>query len=181
MGKTILGVFLANVAMFAFGAAFWMSPIGKMAVGTAPDDAAAQAAIASAFPETGAYYVPGNMEASGFADLHTKGPLALVTVNHASGVEPMAPAVFIGGFVHGLVVIVFLAVLLKMGGAGFSSYGKRLGACIAVGLIGAIMINGGAIVWWYSPLEYAALSMVYNTSAITVAGIVLAAFVKPTT
>ena len=181
MGKTILGVLLANVAMFMFGAAFWMSPVGQMAVGTAPDDAAAQQAIAASFPETGAYYVPGDMEAPGFSDLHTKGPLALVTVNHSSGMEPMAPMVFISGFVHGLIVIVFLAILLKMGGAGFASYAKRLGICIMVGLISALMINGGAIVWWYSPLEYALLNMVYNTLAITVAGIFLAAFVKPST
>lgn len=180
MGKTALGVILATVAMFVWGSVFWLSPLGQMTVEHAPNDAQAQAALTESFPESGAYAVPGDMEASDFADLHRQGPIAMVIVSHGAGREPMAPGIFAAGFVHELLVVILLAILLRMVAPALATYGKRVLFCTMVGLIGAGLIDGAMMIWWYAPTQYALMSLFYNAMAVLLAGLVLSAFIKQT-
>ena len=113
MLRPTIGVLLATLLMYVFGALYWSSPFPGGATRASPNDAAAQQALGEHFPQPGTYFVPSlGQDEKTFLSLHENGPVALLHVN--AGTPAMQPSVFIKGFVHEIVVVVLIAVLLGM-------------------------------------------------------------------
>jgi hypothetical protein len=91
MNRYLLGSFLAAIALFAFGAVFWMSPMGSLGFRIAPDDDLAAVSVQTAFPQDGTFYVPGpgdGQDREGWFARHRAGPIAMVHIRH-EGAAPM--------------------------------------------------------------------------------------------
>lgn len=175
--KSTIGVILAAVAMFAWGFVFWMVLYPDGVLHTAPDDAAAQAALTDHFPEPGVYAVPGNKMASeAWIERHRAGPVAQVII--AAGRDPMATRVFIKGFVHVLAVAALLGILLKLVSPTLRSYGARFGFVVLAGITASVYFNLALNVWWYWPMEWLLWNGFYDIVNWAVAGLVLAGLVR---
>ena len=181
MKQLVIGSLLAAVAAFVFGAAYWMGPAGRLAMSQVPDDDAAQAAIASAFPESGSYVLPQRMDApdqAAWEERHQRGPLAVIHVQ-AEGAPVMRPGVLLRGFLHSLAVAFLLAFFMLLMRRALPSYRSRVVFAALVGLLAMLQGEVSDHVWWLHSSAWSATVGVYTVLVFTVMGLVLAAFVKP--
>jgi cbb3-type cytochrome oxidase subunit 3 len=126
MKKFVLGPALAALAMFLFGAIYWMSPFPYKTHNTTANDSAAGLALAQLFPETGTYLIPGvNLDKTQLAALYKRGPSAEVQFIK-EGHEMMEPTVFLKGYMHYFVVSLLLAMLLAKAAPSFKGYCSRV-------------------------------------------------------
>lgn len=177
MLRTTIGILLATVLMYVFGALYWSSPFPGGATRASADDAQAQRALAEHFPEPGTYFVPSpHQDEATFMSLHEKGPIALLNV--ATGAPVMQPSVFIKGLVHEIVVVALIAVLLGMAAPALKGYGHRVGFVALAGLIGSLWVHGTSVVWWYVVPDFPIRVLVYDVIAWTLVGLVLAKTVR---
>lgn len=182
MKKLFAGSLLAAVAMFIFGAVYWSSPI--MGAGSRPinDDAGAQAMLKQAFPETGIYWVPGidlyYEDPERYEALHESGPVVMLNVVHDPG-PPMSGATFAAGFLHQWVVCFLIGLLLARVAPALPGYGSRVGFVFSAGIVMALFVNLGAVIWWRMPLALQLAEGLYNIVAWLLAGLVMARFVTP--
>jgi hypothetical protein len=178
MKSLTLGSFLAALALFFFGAAFWISPFpyGFVEKPTLGEEALGRL-LRESLPRTGLYLVPGTGTAPEEATrLYKQGPVATIHYR-AEGVDSMSPSVFIRGFLVSWVTTALLALILRLGGG--ARYGTRLTQVVASGLAAAVYLRLGDGIWWFQPWPWLVLTDAYDLAAFTVAGLVLAAFVKP--
>jgi len=94
--------------------------------------------------------------------------LATVTIRHA-GKDPGDVVSMLYGLVYQFVCILLIVTLLKMatGGHGspLQSYGKRVGFVLFAGVAIAIYSNFSGVVWWNHPVQYPALTALYDVVA----------------
>ena len=176
MKKYVLAPALAALAMFVFGAIFWMSPLPYKALGRVTDDTAAADALAKIFPETGTYLIPGAyVDPKVMTALYERGPSAMIYFIK-EGHPAMNPAVLIKGYLHYFVVALLLMMLLEKSAKAFTSYSCRVKSCTMVGVIAAVFLALGDTIWWYHPLGWHLMSALYYVLAFVLAGLVLAKF-----
>ena len=180
MRNLIIGSLLAAVAMFIFGAVYWNSPAVGAGSRDIVDDAAAQAVLKSTVPETGLYWVPGLAlmaeDAEKFNTLHEAGPVAMVNIRHQPG--PAASAgTFAAGFLHEWVVCFLIGLLMMRVSPALSGYGDRVRFVTVVGVVMAVFVNIGSVIWWRMPMAFQFAEGMYNIIAWFLAGMVLARFV----
>ena len=179
MKRTLTGILIATVALFAWGAAFWMNPLAMRAFEHVVDNDAAGQALLDHFPATGTYYVPSEMEnQEAWSALHERGPLAMVHIRTA-GAPVMAPGMFVRGFLHELVVVALIALLLRMAAPALRTYGARVGFVLLAGAAAALFNHLSFLIWWYHPAPFHWVTGLYDVTGWLVAGLVLAAFVRP--
>ncbi len=177
MLRPTIGILLATLLMYLFGALYWSSPFPGGATHESPSDAAAQQALAEHFPRPGTYFVPSlSQDEKIFLSLHENGPVALLHVN--AGTPAMQPSVFVTGFVHEIVVVGLIAVLLGMAAPALGGYGRRVGFVALAGLVGSLWVNGTSVVWWYVPADFPLRVLIYDVIAWTLVGLVLAKTVR---
>lgn len=178
MKRILLGSLAAAIVLFLFGAAFWTCPIPyayveKAAVG----DVALGQALRNALPNDGLYLVPSiSADPKVSMELHRQGPV--VTIHYRKGgVEPMSPAFFGTGFIHGWVTTFLLAGLLHL--TARPRFGQRLLIVTLAGLAGANYMVLGSGIYWFQPWPWLILNAAYDAVAFVVCGLVLAGLVKP--
>ncbi len=174
-----LGSLLAAVAMFVWGAIFWMSPLPYSALERTSDDAATGKSLLDHFPKSGTYLLPGQYnDQKALAALTQAGPVATVHLQR-EGQAVMPPSVFIFGFVHEFLTVFLIALLIKMALPALGSYRSRVGFVALAGLAAAFFTNAGNPIWWHHPWPWCLFTGIYDVTAWLVAGLVLAAFIKP--
>ena len=179
MTKLTLGTIAATIAMFIWGAIFWMSPMPYSVLGKTPDDAAAGKALLEHFPANATYIVPGMYNAEDkLTALHKSGPLAMVHLRR-EGAEVMEPAVLAVGFLQELVTVMLMGALLTLAGPSLPTYVSRVRFLTLAGLAVAVFTDLGAPIWWRHPWPFHLVSAVYTVTAWFVAGLVLSAVVRP--
>ena len=179
MKQLLLGSLLAAVALFIWGAVFWMSPLSNSVLAKVQDDEAAGQALLEHFPESGTYVIPGDRsDESTFMRLHEAGPIATIHLRR-EGCSPMDPKVFISGFLHGLLVCFLLGLMMKMALPGLPTYGLRVGFATLSALTAAVFLELGEVVWWYQPWGLHLLNLIWSATAGLIAGLVLAYFLRP--
>ena len=89
------------------------------------------------------------------------------------------PAIMIGGFVLNLVAIVLIALLLKLVVSALPTYASRVAFVSLAGIAAAVFIDGGGAVWWRIPWEWKLYQGVYDVAFWIIAGVILAAFIRP--
>lgn len=179
MKNYVLAPALAALAMFVFGAIFWMSPLPYSALTPANDDRAAAAALGSVFSTTGTYVVPGpHLDHETMSSLYKAGPSAIVQFVR-EGHDEMEPAVFVKGYLHYFVVALLLSMLLHRSAGSFQRYSCSVKFSAFVGLTGGVLLTGSDPIWWHHPWCWHLMGLLYCVLAFVVAGLVLGRFVKP--
>lgn len=178
MKRIVFGSFIAALALFAFGAAFWTCPIPYAYVekATVPDAQLSQM-LRNALPNDGLYLVPSPTgEPQSILKLYQEGPV--VTIHyHRDGVEPMSSSVLIQGFFHGWITTFLLAGLVHL--TARPRFGQRLLLVALAGSAGANYMVLGAGIYWFQPWPWLLLNAAYDAVAFVVCGLILAAIVKP--
>ena len=179
MKRNYLATFFAALAMFIWGAVFWMSPLPYKVLEHTPDDAQAGAALLQHFPTTGTYLVPGAFNDPATQQrLHEKGPIATVHIQTA-GMPVTQPRVLVLGFVHYWICTLLAAFLaVRTAPVVRASYGKRVWFFALVGVLLAVFSDLAAPIWWGHPWPFHVVNAIYAVTVWLVGGLVLAAFLK---
>lgn len=168
---------LAALALFVFGAVYWMSPFPYITLTPVGDNAAAATTLAQIFPATGTYLIPGPDVADRelLTELHRRGPLASVQFIK-EGREPMDPAIFLKGYLHYFAVCFVFVLLIRT--AGPLSRGAIIRLTTLAGLAAGIFACLSDPIWWGHPWGWHLVTAVYIVLGSAIAGLVLGIFLK---
>ncbi len=174
-----IGIVLAAMAIFFWGFLYWgLNPLPASSWKQTKDDVAAGKALLEHFPESGTYYLPGTYnDEETWEKLHAAGPVAFIHLTAREGRPAHDGGIMIRGFGLYLAVVSLIALILQR--VALPSYWDRVKFTALVGLAAAVMIDIGDVVWWYIPWEWKIHQAVYTVTTWTIAGLVLAKFVKP--
>lgn len=185
MPRIFLAGFLAAVAMFVWTAVAHMGlPLGAAGFSQIPNEAVPAAALNTAIGDKAGLYLfpwtdPKNHDA--MADYAAKAKVMpsgfLVYHPPGKGTE-MTGATLGGEFAKQLVCCMIAAVLLARAG-GFRSFALRVGFVTAIGAIAALTDNVSNSLWYGFPTAYMTAQIIIDWVAYIVAGLVLAAIIKP--
>lgn len=182
MRRLVSGSLLAAVAMFIFGAVYWTLPLPYSGLSKVEDDQVAVALLSRIFPETGLYMLPdpdlASADPEAYARMHREGPVVMANVLHDAG-EPQQASVFIAGFAHQFATCFLIGLLLSIAAPALPGLGQRAMFAALMGFAGAFFIDMGAVVWWRMPMAWEFYSLVHDTLAWGIAGLVLARFAGP--
>jgi hypothetical protein len=180
MKALILSGLLGGFVMFAFGAAYWMNPLPKKAFASAKDDVALQQTFREGLGESGTYVIPNmNQEPAAFMEKHKQGPNVIIHY-HAGGMGPesMGP-MMIKGLIFQVLSAFVLALLMKMVVAQLPTYGSRVKFATIVGVVAVVFIDGGNMNWWFHSVPFTILTGAFHILSFTLAGLVIAKFIRP--
>lgn len=182
MKKTIIGIVLATFAVFFWGFIYWgLSPLPYSVLKkTSQGDEAAGQALLQHFPENGAYYLPNlSNDPQTLSRLHEQGPVAFIFMTAREGKPVEEASTMIKGLLLYLAMTTLLAWILKMTSAALPRYVDRVKLATIIGVMAAVTIHIGDTIWWSSPLAWKMHATVYDILTWTIAGAVLAKFIKP--
>lgn len=177
MKQIVLGSLLAAVGLFIWGFVFW-GLLPNPGFEEPTDEAAMWQSLVDNLPGTGAYYVPNpEGDAESVARLES-GPIAFMFVrNEGSPVMPASMMVF--GFIHMFITALLVGLLLRMMMPQLPTYGERVMFVAVLGVIATFWADIAFPVWWRTPWTFFLWMAVYDVTAWTLAGAVLARFVTP--
>lgn len=179
MKRYLLGGSLAAIAMFVWGAVFWMSPLPTGVMQVSNDDQALGQVLKAQLPASGTYFVPGmSDDHAAMTRLHEAGPVAMIHIQ-VEGSPAMDPKVFIKGIVHLLGLALLLGWVLELAAGSLGSYGRRVGFVVLLGVTASFAYDLGGTIWWPISIPWALIGVLYNVVNWTIAGLILAAFFKP--
>ena len=181
MMKTVIGVVIAAVVVFAWGFVYWgFGPYRTIIWKQAQDDVQAGKALREHFPDNGTYYVPGFRHGQETLDKRFEsGPVAFVHMLSVNGKPMFDASLMIKGFFLNLVVIVLVAILLSSVGSALPTYLNRLTFTVLAGLTAVIFFDGGSVVWWQIDWSWKLYQAFYGFTAWFVIGAILAKFIEP--
>lgn len=178
MKQILLGGIAAGVAVFIWGAIYWMFGPADNVIQAPKNEIVLSTAIKASIPEPGTYFIPGGDPGDeAFLEKHREGPVAMLHVR--DGHEAMAPSVFGKGIAHNIVTGILIAALLAWVAPALSGYGSRVGFITAVGVVSTIATHGAMPIWWPIDMAYTLMQAAYSISLWLVSGLVLGAIVKP--
>ena len=176
----LLAPALAALAMFVFGAAFWMSPFPYKALKSVTDDSAAGESLAKIFPVTGSYIVPGpHLDPKQAEALMKRGPFAEVHIVR-EGMRMMDPLVLLKGYLHDFVLCLLMTLMLVKLAPAFPGWASRMRFCAMLGLILALA-DYASVIWWHHSIAWETMLALYEFLALSIAGIVLGKMLTPKT
>ena len=181
MGRMLIGIVLASVAMFAFGFAYWgATSLPYSSWKETRDEAGAQAALRSHFPEEGTYFVPSMFQDQEVLEERYKdGPVAMIHLTSTGGGSPHDFTIMIKGVVLNLILVTVLALLYRQALPASRSYLSGITLALLVGLVSALLVDMGDAVWWMHSMEWKLTKAGYHIGAVLVAGLILTKFAKP--
>lgn len=190
MMRIIVAGVLGAVVLFLWGFLYWVQlswvlvPYKHMA-----DEAAVVEVLRENLPESGMYWFPmprhdpdataeeKQAAQEAFEEAHRRGPLGAVSY-HAEGSEPMEIGVLVKGFVIEFASALLASILLCCA-CGRRGYAARVAFVFGLGLF--ICVSVHLIGWNYmlDPLEFTLLKIGDSVVGWLLAGLVIAAVVKP--
>jgi hypothetical protein len=178
-GKLILGIVLATLAIFVWGAAFWMNPLPNRLFRETGADEALQDLMKEKMPEDGLYMLPSShLEKAEMDRLYSRGPIAMIFY-HREGISGMNMTSMFLSLVHNLFSVVLLALLLHMVRGSLPTYGSKILFAGLAGLGMAFFSNLTNSIWFFYPWGYTLTGLLYDVTIWIVAGLVLGRFIKP--
>lgn len=179
--KKLLGILLATLAMFVFGAVYWMTPLTTSWYQSATDDETAGRRLKELFPASGAYLLPSTKAApeQRLERLRT-GPLAVIHVDYERKLAGEPDPRTLGlGFAHELISVALAAVVMGSLLGVLTTYVCRVGFMTILGVFIAWFGPVGQSIWWLHAWPVQVMEAIYIVLAWLVSGLVLAAFIKP--
>lgn len=182
----VIGAVLSAIVLMAWGFVFWtLLPFPMNYIHTLPNEDAIGQAFVENKVAPGVYTYPGpdgmdpNDEATfeAWKTKHIEGPILHVFVGE--GLEPMAPSMYMQGMLHFFVSALIAGTLLAVAGNSLKSYGSRVAFVTGLGLFAAAFVRMGDVVWFYHSFGYQLMLACYLISSWVLAGLVLAAFIRP--
>lgn len=184
----VIAAALSAIVLMAWGFVFWtLLPFPMDYIHTLPNEDAIGAVFQDNQVAPGVYTYPGpdGMNADDEATVeawkskHLAGPILHVFVSN--GLEPMAPTMYMKGMLHFFVSSLIAGTLLAIAGNSLTGYGARVAFVAGLGLFAAVFVGMGDVVWFYHPLGYQLMLACFLISSWILAGLVLAAFIRPKT
>jgi hypothetical protein len=167
--KKILAYPLAAIAMFVWGFLFWgilSEPLGLSHV--VADEPGLGETLNDALGDDGVYFLPGDMaDEAAWTARHQAGPLAMIHFRRAGG-DPMAPSLFLSGFLHMLVSATLIGWLIQAAPAS-----GRMKVVFLAALAAAVFANLGTPIWMYQSWKYHSLVAAYQFVGWLLAGVLL--------
>ena len=173
MKNVLLGSLLAALAMFIFGAAFWMSGIPTdVSLKTANNDTDLRAALLEQLPTSGTYFFPAEMKES------DEGPVVLINIRR-QGANPQGVSILLTGLILQWATALLIALLLRTCVSSLPSYWDKVKFATVIGVIAAVSVDLGNMNWWFQQVPFTLVLAVYHIATAFIGGLVLAQFVKP--
>lgn len=186
MLRIILAALAAGIAMFIWGWISWMAiPWHENTMHGLPQEDAAIAALKQNVTDSGVYLFPyyegtamEGAEWDAFVAKHKAGPRGMIFYL-SEGAEPMPPICFARGFALNVAAALVAAILLAMAGGGCKCYGRRVLFVTLIGVAATIMTHLTMLNWMPVLRDYALVNAADTVVTFLVAGLVIAAIVKP--
>ena len=176
--RTLLAGIAAGIAMFIWSSiAHVATPLGMIGISTLPDESVTVGNLASAIGDKGGLYLfpmPSGGSAPSSSAATAPGGFLVFNPKSATSMAPKNLIVeFLTELAEGLIAAWLLAQTAILG------FAARVGFVTAVGLVAAITTNIPYLNWYSFPLDYTLAYSVIELAGYFVAGLVLAAILKP--
>jgi hypothetical protein len=187
--RLIIGALLAAVVLMGWGFVFWaFSPVSDSMVKRLPDEPAVIAALKKSNLETGHYFYPypdkdimagkDPSKTEAWKKEHRDGPLVEISYNK-QGEDPMNPIMYAMGFVHFFAGALLAGLLLILALPRLPTYLGRVGFVFLLGLFATVALQLADPIWFHHPWGFALLKGGFDVGCWLLAGLVLAAFLRP--
>lgn len=179
MKRLLIGLVLATLAVYLWGALFWYGP-GTTALYTEiPDEEALTEDLRAQLRGSATYRIPWDPEdVEGTMERLQIGPVATIHF-HREGVEPGSLGMLALGFFHVLVSVALFAGALGMVGKALPRYADRARFTVLVAAAVAVFANLDGPIWWQEAWSFHLIHCFYDFASWLVAGLILSAFVRP--
>lgn len=180
--KIVLGGLVAGVVMFAWGSlAHLVLGLGEVGVRQLPmEDTVIQALTATA-AESGLYMFPMEgyaQQAAEWEQKYRQGPVGLLVVN-VDGAEPMSVVQLLSQFLTYVAACWVAAYLLIQAAPNLKSFPARVAFVMMLGFFGWLIAVVPYWNWYGFPTNYTLARLVEHVLGWILGGIVLSAFVTP--
>jgi hypothetical protein len=185
MKRVIIGGIVAGVVVFVWGAVSHMAlPIGTMGIRVISNEETVVEPVKKAIKEPGFYIFPGKdmhrelteSEQKEWMDKYQKGPTGILIV-HPEGGEAMSPRQLGTEVATNILCSLLAAFLLSHVRA---TYPRRVLFVTLLGIFGFITVSVPYWNWYGFPLDFTAAEAIDQVVGWFLAGLVLAAIVRPT-
>ncbi len=188
--RIIIGGVLGGLVTFIWGAISHVAlGLGDAGIKNIPNEAPVLAAMQSNIKEAGFYFFPGrdfspnltkeqkNAVEKAWNEKYLAGPRGIL-VYHPDGEQPMSLRQLLLQLGAEIVAALVAAFLLAQA-SGISSYMGRVGFVLLLGLLPFLMVNFPYWNWYGFPATFTFAQLADKLITYLVAGLVLAAIVKP--
>jgi hypothetical protein len=184
MGRVLLGGLLAGVVVFFWGAVSHMAlPIGTMGIRQIPDEEAVLTAFRGSITAPGFYFFPGmdhskpasRSEQEAVMARIKQGPTGILVI-HPEGAEAMSPKQLGTELATNVISALLAAWLLTKVVSGFAG---RVLFVTLLGVFGFITVNVPYWNWYGFPLDFISAELIDQVVGWFLAGLVLAAIIRP--
>ena len=187
MKRILIAGILGAIVYFIWGMAAWMMlPIHEGTLHGMLDEDRVTLALSEQNLASGVYVVPWTKKQEDWSNpesdwwkKHESGPLYSIYY-HTEGGTPMGKDVMLGGFIIDLLAATLAACLLSSAVSGCcNTYARRVGFVLGLGLFVALIGHANYWNWMHFPADYTVAFIVDVVVGWTLAGLVLAAIVRP--
>ncbi|GAB5401857.1 MAG: hypothetical protein Aurels2KO_00880 [Aureliella sp.] len=168
--RILISAVISAVALFFFGFLWWgvLMPVVRPVEVLDGQELVDQV---TALPESGVYMYPNYLKPEPDAgDL----PVAMIYFKKSVSMGGMMGA----GILHMFICSALVAALVAR--LNLPVFSSRFGYVFAMGLFLAIWADWGNMIWWQHPPVWAAYHFTYDLISWTIAGLIIAAIIKPT-
>lgn len=181
--RVIVAAIVGGLLMFVWGAvAHMMLPFSEKALKPVPNEAMVIEAVRGNITENGVYVVPhvnyaeaNDAEKQAYADKIAKGPSGFLVLRMQHDVD-MMPELPIEAISN---VLAALVAALVVAGLGVRGYGARVGAIFAFGVVAWLSISVSQWTWYGFSTEFLISDLVDQWGGWLLAGLGMAAVLKP--
>ena len=190
MKRVIVGSVVGAIVYFFWGAFSWMVlPWHNATMKSLPQEEQTMIELKSDVPESGAYYFPamphGNytdeqlkVAEDAFMERHKKGPIGMLFYCK-EGMDPMSSSSYVRALGFNFIAALIISLLLSK--TSLNCYRCRVAFVAGMGLFGGVVSYLSLWNWMHFPLDYCAVMTADLLAGWLVAGLVIAAIVKPKT
>jgi len=179
MAKVLLAGILGGLALFMWGGLSHMV-IGLGEVGIQNIQRPIYDSMKAASPQHGFYFFPENDGKGNMKDEFKGGPTGILIYN-PTGAGASMTGQLINEAILNIVQALLAAYLVSLAAIKLTRYPQRVGFVFVLGILSAIATNIEYWNWYGFPSSYTMASIVDKLIGFMVAGLVVAAFVKPVT
>ena len=189
--RVLIGGLVGGLVLFAWSAfTHLVVPIGEIGVDSLPSEASIVPALQAALSEPGFYLFPGDVEVhaapeaeraaamEAWTERYRRGPRGAV-LYRPGGAELFSPVQMGTELLSSVAAALVLAFLLAQAAPRLPAFGHRVLFCALCGGFAWLSIHVPYWNWYGFPTDYTLGVFIDSVGGWTVAGLVIAAFVKP--